>query len=89
MTMRRRTFIKGLSAGVGLGLVRCANGLQRVPPVVGERYPGWMPGELDIHFIQTGVGEQTFFTHHLDQLSLLNNLNFICIRVLRPHWQML
>ena len=24
-------------------------------------YPGWKPGELDIHFIQTGVGEQTFF----------------------------
>ena len=24
-------------------------------------YPGWRPGELDIHFVQTGVGEQTFF----------------------------
>ena len=24
-------------------------------------YPGWRPGELDIHFIRTGVGEQTFF----------------------------
>ena len=24
-------------------------------------YPGWKPGELDIHFIQTGCGEQTFF----------------------------
>ena len=24
-------------------------------------YPGWKPGELDIHCIQTGCGEQTFF----------------------------
>ena len=23
--------------------------------------PAWRPGELDIHFIHTGVGEQTFF----------------------------
>jgi hypothetical protein len=28
---------------------------------VGGRLPGWRPGELDIHFIHTGVGEQTFF----------------------------
>ena len=26
-----------------------------------SRYPGWKRGEFDIHFIQTGVGEQTFF----------------------------
>lgn len=25
------------------------------------RYSGWKPGELDIHCIQTGCGEQTFF----------------------------
>ena len=25
------------------------------------RYQGWKPGELDIHFIQTGCGEQSFF----------------------------
>ena len=23
---------------------------------IGGRYPGWRPGELDIHFIHTGVG---------------------------------
>ena len=27
----------------------------------GETYAGWRPGELDIHFIQTGCGEQSFF----------------------------
>lgn len=26
-----------------------------------DRYPGWRPGELDIHLIHTGVGEQSFF----------------------------
>ena len=25
------------------------------------KYPGWKSGELDIHFIQTGCGEQSFF----------------------------
>ena len=33
----------------------------RSPGRVGDVYPGWSVGELDIHFIQTGVGEQTFF----------------------------
>ena len=28
---------------------------------VARKYPGWHEGELDIHFIHTGVGEQTFF----------------------------
>ncbi len=27
----------------------------------GRSYPGWRQGEMDIHFIHTGVGEQTFF----------------------------
>ena len=27
----------------------------------GGSYPGWKPGEMDIHFIHTGCGEQTFF----------------------------
>jgi beta-lactamase superfamily II metal-dependent hydrolase len=26
-----------------------------------KKYPGWRSGELDIHFIHTGTGEQTFF----------------------------
>ena len=69
MGIKRREFIGGLGAGIALGVARCSgenglngtNGLNREPPAVGERYPGWRPGELDIHFIQTGVGEQTFF----------------------------
>jgi len=30
-------------------------------PSVGSAYVGWQPGEMDIHFIHTGCGEQTFF----------------------------
>ena len=62
MMMKRREFVL-LGAGATLGLA--TDGAWGAPemsrPAVGERYPGWKPGELDIHFIQTGVGEQTFF----------------------------
>ena len=61
MKISRRKFIGGLGAGLALGMEgSTARGDVR-SPIVGERYPGWKPGELDIHFIQTGVGEQTFF----------------------------
>lgn len=54
MSTSRREFI-GLAASAGLGAC-----LPR-PPEDTTKYPGWKPGELDIHFIQTGRGEQTFF----------------------------
>lgn len=54
-SMDRRSFI--LSGGAAF-LYGCAGGREAL---VGERYPGWNPGEMDIHFIHTGVGEQTFF----------------------------
>ena len=50
MALDRRCFI-GLGAETVLWVVFGGD----------EVYPGWKPGELDIHFIQTGVGEQTFF----------------------------
>ena len=62
-SINRRGFI-GLGAGALLGLAGCADGATSeitALPRLGDRYPGWKPGELDIHFIQTGVGEQTFF----------------------------
>ena len=49
----RRSFLKGAAAFAavpGYGFIGAM-----------PTYPGWKPGELDIHFIQTGVGEQTFF----------------------------
>jgi len=53
--LSRRAFL-GRALGAGAwSLVGCrTSGLD-------VRYPGWRRGEFDIHFIQTGVGEQTFF----------------------------
>ena len=43
---------------------------------IGDRYPGWDPGELDIHFIHTGVGEQTFFIFP-DGTTMLLDCGFV------------
>ena len=45
----RRKFIGGLGAGMALGLANRLSGAEPVAPLAGERYPGWRPGELDIH----------------------------------------
>ena len=52
-TISRRNFLRGAAALAAMP----ASGFIGAMPT----YPGWKPGELDIHFIQTGVGEQTFF----------------------------
>ena len=54
-SISRRHFI-GLGGGAAAFAALPALGVGAMPV-----YPGWKPGELDIHFIQTGVGEQTFF----------------------------
>ena len=60
MGLKRRDFIKN-GAFAAIGVAGCARWCRSVAPCVGEAYPGWRAGELDIHFINTGVGEQTFF----------------------------
>lgn len=52
MTTRREFICTGAAA---MAVLRRADGADDAV------YPGWRPGELDIHFIHTGVGEQTFF----------------------------
>ena len=42
-------------------LAFAATGCVSSMPLAGRPLPAWRPGELDIHFIHTGVGEQTFF----------------------------
>ena len=52
----RREFLSAGTAALVLGSFGCAS-----QPCVGRTLPAWRSGELDIHFIHTGVGEQTFF----------------------------
>ena len=54
--MTRRFFIGG-----GLAAAFAPTGGCLSDGCAGSAYPGWREGELDIHFIHTGVGEQTFF----------------------------
>lgn len=51
----RRDFVKASGISALVMAVGCRSAW------TGGCYPGWKPGELDIHFIHTGVGEQTFF----------------------------
>ena len=52
----RRDFISAGVAAIALGPAGCAS-----TSCAGRTLPAWRKGELDIHFIHTGVGEQTFF----------------------------
>lgn len=59
----RRDFIGTLAAGgaaawMAQGLVACARAARH--PSVGQAWPGWTPGEFQVHFIYTGVGESQF-----------------------------
>ena len=56
--MSRREFVLGAGACGALWTLPMGG---CVAGRVGRAYPGWQPGEMDIHFIHTGVGEQTFF----------------------------
>ena len=52
----RREFLKAGACAAGAVVSGCVCG-----DGAGEICPAWRPGEFDIHFIHTGVGEQTFF----------------------------
>ena len=58
MKFSRREFLvdslAAAAAGAVGGCATCGN-------AVGCTYPGWKPGEMDIHFIHTGTSENTFF----------------------------
>jgi len=58
--MNRRDFCKALAA-TGL-LAGCRNGWSDglAHPTVGAKWPGWHPGEFQVHFIYTGVAESMF-----------------------------
>ena len=65
MKVDRRTFIKGATSAAALG---------RLAPLVAaeEALPAWKPGELELHFIYTGCGENMFYRLP-DGTSILND----------------
>ena len=74
--MTRRGFLGRAAAFAATPIFGC-----RSTGRVGDVYPGWSEGELDIHFIQTGVGEQTFFIFP-DGTTML----FDCGDMFRPRY---
>ena len=66
--MKRREFMGLAAAGCVFGPQAFAgtDGGVRMrtfapSPEVGKKYPGWRPGEMDLHFIYTGRGENAFY----------------------------
>ena len=53
----RRAFIGGAMASA---LAGCDWSRAFRSPAVGNRLPGWRPGEYQVHFIYTGVAESMF-----------------------------
>ena len=58
MKTTRRTFIKACAAASCAGAFGIAG---RAEAGAGDVYPGWKPGELDLHFVYTGCGENMFY----------------------------
>ena len=54
----RRTFVKSCAA---TGLVGTFGIVARAEAGPGDAYPGWKPGEMDLHFVYTGCGENMFY----------------------------
>ena len=59
--MTRREFMMHGLMAAGAGAIAGCISDDRSDFAADGRYPGWKKGEFDIHFIQTGTGEQTFF----------------------------
>ena len=58
MKITRRTFIKTWAAASFTGAFGITG---RAEAGAGDIYPGWKPGELDLHFVYTGCGENMFY----------------------------
>ena len=68
MKIDRRTFVKGSAAAIATLGLRAAAG----DGEVGKTLPAWKPGELELHFIYTGCGENMFYRLP-DGTSILND----------------
>ena len=69
LILNRRDFIKNATAFGVLATTGIAKGAS---PEVGKPYPGWKPGEMDLHFVYTGCGENMFYRLP-DGTSILND----------------
>ena len=58
LILNRRDFLKHATAFGALAATGIAKGES---PEVGKPYPGWKPGEMDLHFVYTGCGENMFY----------------------------
>ena len=69
MDINRRTFVRGCAAAGFAGAF--GTGCRSGAPIEAF-YPGWKPGELELHFIYTGSGENMFYRLP-DGTSILND----------------
>ena len=58
LILNRRDFIKNATVFGALAATGIARGAS---DEVGKPYPGWKPGEMDLHFVYTGCGENMFY----------------------------
>ncbi len=58
LILNRRDFLRNATAFGALSAVGIAQGGSAE---VGRPYPGWRPGEMDLHFVYTGCGENMFY----------------------------
>ena len=58
LILNRRDFLKDAAAFGALAATGAAWGGSSE---VGRPYPGWKPGEMDLHFVYTGCGENMFY----------------------------
>ena len=66
MKTSRRSFLKLAAAGSFASQYAFTSGGAQIAPLpgapeLGRPYPGWKPGEMDLHFIYTGCGESMFY----------------------------
>ena len=73
--MERREFFKKSFAGVAMACGGLPSWLARAveSPETGSVLPKWKPGELELHFIYTGCGENCFYRLP-DGTAILNDV---------------
>ena len=77
LILNRRDFIKNATVFGALAATGIARGAS---DEVGKPYPCWKPGEMDLHFVYTGCGENMFYRLP-DGTAILNDTGGISRRI--------